>query len=97
MTILIICTENSFQTAQDHAAQVAKLQVAKDEADARQTQMKEEMKEEMERLKTQFIFKVQLFTNLVISVVLTFSPIATRIRNIHAQTSVVRSFEEDSE
>jgi hypothetical protein len=30
----------------------------KDEADARQVQLQKEMKEEVERLKTQFIFKV---------------------------------------
>jgi hypothetical protein len=46
------------QTAQDHAAQLAKLKSIKDETDARQIQMQKEMKEEVERLKTQFIFKV---------------------------------------
>jgi hypothetical protein len=48
----------STKTAQDHAAQVAKLKAAKDEADARQAQLQKEMKEEMERLRTQFMFKV---------------------------------------
>ena len=46
------------QTAQDHAAQLVRLKSAKDEADAKQIQMQKEMKEEVERLKTQFIFKV---------------------------------------
>lgn len=48
------------QTAQDHAAQVANLKVAKEEADAKQAQMQKSMKEELERIKTQFIFKVPL-------------------------------------
>jgi hypothetical protein len=46
------------QTAQDHAAQVARLKAAKEEADAKQLQLQKEMKEEMERLRTQFTFKV---------------------------------------
>ncbi|KAJ7045616.1 hypothetical protein C8F04DRAFT_1249010 [Mycena alexandri] len=43
--------------AQDHATQVAKLKVAKEESEARQIALQKEMKVEMERLKTQFIFK----------------------------------------
>lgn len=46
------------QAAQDHSAQVIKLKAAKEEADAKQVQMQKEIKEEMERLKTQYTFKV---------------------------------------
>jgi hypothetical protein len=35
------------------------MKVAREEADSRQKQVERQMKEEMERLKTQFIFKVQ--------------------------------------
>jgi len=38
--------------------QVAKLRAAKEEADAKQVQMQKEIKEEMERLRTQYTFKV---------------------------------------
>lgn len=61
---------DAFQTAQDHAAQVNKLRAAKEEVDAKQVQMQREMKEEIERLRTQFIFKVML-SKLDIPVVLT--------------------------
>ncbi|KAF8236475.1 hypothetical protein L208DRAFT_1390557 [Tricholoma matsutake] len=54
-----VLRKNIEKTAQDHAAHLAKLKSAKDEADARQMQMQKEMKEEVERLKTQFIFKQQ--------------------------------------
>ncbi|PFH51567.1 hypothetical protein AMATHDRAFT_59054 [Amanita thiersii Skay4041] len=47
------------KTAQEHAAQVATLKAAKDEADARRLQMQKEMKEEIERMKTQLLFKQQ--------------------------------------
>jgi hypothetical protein len=46
------------QVAQDHAAQILQLKSAKDAANTRLVQMQVEMKEEVERLKTQFIFKV---------------------------------------
>lgn len=49
---------NDAQTAQKHAAEIAKMKAAKEEADAKQKQMERQMKEETERLKTQFIFKV---------------------------------------
>ncbi|OAX42279.1 hypothetical protein K503DRAFT_766926 [Rhizopogon vinicolor AM-OR11-026] len=48
---------NIEKTAQDHAAQIAKLRAAKDESEARQIQMQKEMREEAERLKTQFTFR----------------------------------------
>lgn len=38
--------------------QVAKLRAAKEEADLKHAQMQKEVKEEMERLRTQFTFKV---------------------------------------
>jgi hypothetical protein len=52
-----ILRRNIERNAQDHAAQLAKLKAAKEQADANQAQMKKEMKEEMERLRTQFLFK----------------------------------------
>ncbi|KIK67318.1 hypothetical protein GYMLUDRAFT_37407 [Collybiopsis luxurians FD-317 M1] len=45
------------KTAEDHATQISKLKAAKDEADAKQASMQRDLKEEMERLRTQFIFK----------------------------------------
>ncbi|KAJ3748844.1 hypothetical protein DFH05DRAFT_607114 [Lentinula detonsa] len=45
------------KTAEDHATQIAKLKTAKEEADTRQTNMQRDLKEEIEQLKTQFIFK----------------------------------------
>ncbi|THH06652.1 hypothetical protein EW146_g9545 [Bondarzewia mesenterica] len=43
--------------AQAHIAEQAKLRAAKEAAEAKQSQIQMEMKEEMERLKTQFTFK----------------------------------------
>jgi hypothetical protein len=51
--------DHSLQTAQDHAAQIIKLRAAKEQADAKQATMQKEMKEEIERLRTQFTFKVR--------------------------------------
>jgi hypothetical protein len=45
------------QVAQEHATQVANLKLAKEESEAKQLALQKEMKAEMERLKTQFIFK----------------------------------------
>lgn len=43
---------------QDHAADIAKLKAAKEAAELKQIQMQKEMKDEAERLRVQFIFKV---------------------------------------
>lgn len=43
---------------QEHAKEVAKIKAAKETAEALQLQVQRNMKEEMERLKTQFTFKV---------------------------------------
>ncbi|OBZ67192.1 Regulator of nonsense transcripts UPF2 [Grifola frondosa] len=43
--------------AQDHAAEIARIKSAKEAAEAMQVQMQEKMKEEMDRLKTQYAFK----------------------------------------
>lgn len=43
---------------------MAKLKSAKEEADAKQVQMQKEIREEMERLRTQYTFKVRRFTTL---------------------------------
>ncbi|KAF8633455.1 hypothetical protein AX17_004624 [Amanita inopinata Kibby_2008] len=45
------------KTAQNHAVQMAAIKAAKEEADAKQHQMQKDMKEEIERIKTQFVFK----------------------------------------
>lgn len=45
------------KTSQNHSAQITKLKMAKDEADAKRVQLQKELKEEMESLKTQYIFK----------------------------------------
>ncbi|KAK0461160.1 uncharacterized protein EV420DRAFT_1640655 [Desarmillaria tabescens] len=47
------------KTAKDYAAQISRLKADKEEADARQVQMQRDRKDEMERLKTEFIFKQQ--------------------------------------
>ncbi|EKM81043.1 hypothetical protein AGABI1DRAFT_127085 [Agaricus bisporus var. burnettii JB137-S8] len=47
------------KTAELHTAEIAKLKAAREEADARQKRIERQMKEETERLKTQFIFKQQ--------------------------------------
>ena len=46
------------QTAKEHDTQLAVLKKAKEEADANQSRIQREMRDEMERMKTQFIFKV---------------------------------------
>ncbi|GLB37514.1 hypothetical protein LshimejAT787_0405650 [Lyophyllum shimeji] len=45
------------KVAQEHAAQLAKLKAAREEAEAKQVRMQKEMRDEVERLKTQFLFK----------------------------------------
>ncbi|KAJ7178430.1 hypothetical protein C8R43DRAFT_1117814 [Mycena crocata] len=52
-----ILRKNFEKVAQEHASQVAKLRLAKEESEAKQIALQKEMKAEMERLKTQFIFK----------------------------------------
>jgi len=52
-----ILRQKEEKVAQDHATQVAKLKLAKEESEAKQIALQKEMKAEMERLKTQFIFK----------------------------------------
>jgi hypothetical protein len=57
-SMAILSLMSCLQTAQDHASQIVKLKAAKEEADAKQVLVQKEMKEEMERLRTQFTFKV---------------------------------------
>ncbi|KZT08498.1 uncharacterized protein LAESUDRAFT_811538 [Laetiporus sulphureus 93-53] len=45
------------RTTKQHAAEVARIKAAKEAAEATQLQIQKEMKEEMDRLKTQFTFK----------------------------------------
>lgn len=47
-----------FKTAKDYAAQISRLKAEKEELDARQVQMQRDRKNEMERLRTEFMFKV---------------------------------------
>jgi hypothetical protein len=46
------------QTTNSHAATIARLQAAKDAADASHAQMQRDMREQMERLRTQYQFRV---------------------------------------
>ena len=69
--------DNIIQTAQDHVAQIARLRAAKEEAEAKHVEIQREMKEEMERLRTQFIFKVMLSIFNIFASILTSST-ATR-------------------
>ncbi|KAF8070536.1 hypothetical protein FPV67DRAFT_1025596 [Lyophyllum atratum] len=52
-----VLRHNAEKIAQEHAAQIAKLKSAREEAEAKQVRMQKEMREEVERMKTQFIFK----------------------------------------
>lgn len=45
------------KTAREHAANITRLKSAKEAAEAAQAQLQKEMKEEMERLRTEFLFK----------------------------------------
>ncbi|CAA7259113.1 unnamed protein product [Cyclocybe aegerita] len=47
------------KNAQVHAAQVSQLRSEKEKADAKQVQLQNKMKEDMDRLRTQFLFKQQ--------------------------------------
>ncbi|KAI0633798.1 hypothetical protein C8Q77DRAFT_1057380 [Trametes polyzona] len=52
-----ILRKNMEKTAKDHAAEVARIKAAKEAAEAAQAQLRKEMAEEKERLRTQFMFK----------------------------------------
>lgn len=73
------------QVVQDHAAQITSLKATKEEADARQLQIQKEMRDEIERMKTQLLFKVAL-PNLVISLSQLFK--ATRNRELSSQSTI---------
>ncbi|RPD73712.1 hypothetical protein L226DRAFT_535983 [Lentinus tigrinus ALCF2SS1-7] len=45
------------KAAKDHVAEVARIKTAKEEAEAMQVQIRKEMREELERVKTQYLFK----------------------------------------
>ena len=49
----------SLQNALSHAAQLLQLRTEKEKADTKQLQMQKEMKDEIERLRTQFVFRVR--------------------------------------
>lgn len=46
------------KSAKEHAAQLAKFKADKEEVEAKQIRLQKEMREEVERMKTQVIFKV---------------------------------------
>ncbi|KAI1791334.1 hypothetical protein LXA43DRAFT_973179 [Ganoderma leucocontextum] len=45
------------KTAKDHSAEVARIRAAKEQAEAAQAQLRKDMNAELERMKTQYIFK----------------------------------------
>lgn len=49
---------HSTQTTKDHAAEVARIKAAREAAEASQAQLRKEMSEERERLRTEYMFKV---------------------------------------
>ncbi|KAF4599779.1 hypothetical protein EYR40_006880 [Pleurotus pulmonarius] len=59
VSVLRKAMEKACTTSRDHSAELAKLRAAKEEADAKQRKTQQAMREEMESLKTQFIFKQQ--------------------------------------
>jgi len=70
---------------------VAKLKAAKEEADAKRAQIQKDMKDEMERLRTQFTFRVISFISDPPIILNYLGESATRNRNIVPQTTVVCS------
>ena len=52
------------QNVKDHAAEVARIKAAKEQAEAERNRVKEEMHEELERARTQYIFKVTVLALL---------------------------------
>ncbi|TDL26276.1 hypothetical protein BD410DRAFT_784364 [Rickenella mellea] len=54
---VIILRKGMEKVSQEHAADISRLKAAKEQAETMKIQMQKEMKDEMERLRTQFIFK----------------------------------------
>ncbi|KAJ7647233.1 hypothetical protein FB45DRAFT_733467 [Roridomyces roridus] len=54
-----ILRKNIEKVSQEHTAQLTRLKLAKEESEAKQIALQKEMKAEMERMKSQFIFKQQ--------------------------------------
>ncbi|KAI0360875.1 hypothetical protein OH77DRAFT_1418909 [Trametes cingulata] len=52
-----ILRKNMEKTAKEHAAEVARIKAAREQAEAAQAQLRKEMAEERERLRTQYMFK----------------------------------------
>ncbi|KAG5648524.1 hypothetical protein DXG03_003135 [Asterophora parasitica] len=52
-----VLRKNAEKLSQEHAAQLANMKLAREEAEVKQARMQKEMREEVERLKTQFTFK----------------------------------------
>ena len=53
------------QTTANYIAQTNKLREAKEAAEKQQTQLQRSMKDEIERVKTQFLFKVSMIQHLM--------------------------------
>lgn len=77
------------QAIQDHAAQIMSFKAGKEEADVRQLQIQKEMKDEIERMKTQLLFKVVLL-NLPITLSQSFK--ATRDRELLPQSTALSTY-----
>ncbi|KAF8161182.1 hypothetical protein B0H34DRAFT_369698 [Crassisporium funariophilum] len=83
------------KTAHSHATQLAQMKAEKEKADARQVQMQKETKDEMERLRTQFIFRQQELESTIRK-----PPASVRLKKINrelpstpvAVPSVIRSW-----
>ncbi|KAG5731973.1 hypothetical protein E4T56_gene18246 [Termitomyces sp. T112] len=52
-----VLRRNAEKVAQEHAVQLNKLKVAREEADAKQARIQKDLRDEAERLKTQLVFK----------------------------------------
>ncbi|KAI0768795.1 hypothetical protein BD413DRAFT_561541 [Trametes elegans] len=52
-----ILRKNMEQTSKEHAAEVARIKAAREQAEAAQAQLRKELAEEKERLRTQYMFK----------------------------------------
>lgn len=83
-----------YQTAQDHATQIARLKTAKEEGDTKQHVLKKQFEAEMERIKTEFTFKVRIILTYVVR--FAHPLIAAGTGKQSSKASRLRSRQEDS-
>ncbi|KAF7428578.1 hypothetical protein PC9H_007804 [Pleurotus ostreatus] len=76
------------KTSRDHSAELSKLRAAKEEADAKQRKTQQAMREEMESLKTQFIFKQQEQLSAMPSLKAPSSVRSKKIANMPSSTAL---------